>query len=134
VLDDLGDVLQHDPSGSKVTENPGDRGPEPAVIINTAPFAGGAERLAGESGSDEIHFITPRCAIEGREIVPYRSAIQPLFFHPRHESGRCVGVPLNVTHGSGNVGEGEGEPAVSGAELEHAETPVVFSAGGRFGT
>jgi hypothetical protein len=44
-------------------------------------------------------------------------------FHPGHESGRCVGVPLNVSHGSGiDAGESEGEfkPSVAGAEVQGA--------------
>jgi hypothetical protein len=45
--------------------------------------------------------------------------IQPLFFHTGDENGRCVAVPLNVSHGSYvEISESEGEAAVSGAELD----------------
>jgi hypothetical protein len=30
--------------------------------------------------------------------APNRSWLQGLVFHPRHENGRSVGVPLDVTH------------------------------------
>lgn len=53
--------------------------------------------MAREARSDAIHDATPRLAIEGREIVPDRRAIQGRVVHPRHESSRCVGFPLDVT-------------------------------------
>jgi hypothetical protein len=77
--------------------------------------------LAGEAGSDEIHAATPRAAVEGGEVVPDRSLIQGLVFHPGHEDGRCVGIPFNVSHGAaGDSGESEGEfeSAVAAAQVE----------------
>ena len=66
-----------------------------------------------------MNFSTPRFAVEGLEIVGDRSAIQRLAFHPRHDNGRSESVPLNETHGSVSVSEGEGEsklkPSDSGA-------------------
>lgn len=116
-----GDVLQHDVSGSHVSGDPGDVRPEPSLIIDTSTGAGGAERLAREPGSDEIHAATPRCTVEGDKVRPDRRLIQVRRFHPGHESGRSVGVPLNVSHGSGvDSGEPEGklEPSISGAEMQ----------------
>ena len=116
-----GDVLQEDESRSHVSDDPGDVGPEPSLIIDTSTVACCRERLAGKAGSDEIHSSAPRCAVEGLEIVPDRSEIQGLVFHPRHESGRCVGVPLNVSHGSGVdscESQDELEASVPGAEME----------------
>jgi hypothetical protein len=86
-------------------------------------LTGDGERLARESRSDEIHASTPRCAVEGVEIVPDRSRIQPLFLHPCHENGRCVAVPFNTSHGSyAGVSEDELEsqlkPSVPVAETE----------------
>jgi len=94
-----GDVLQEDEGRSHVTDDPCDVRPDPPVIVNTLLFPCCGERLAGETGSDEIHASTPRCAVKGAEIVPYRSLIQPLFFHTGDENGRCVAVPLDVSHG-----------------------------------
>jgi hypothetical protein len=49
---------------------------------------------------DEIHSSMPRAAVEGLEIVPDRSTIQGLVFHPRHEACRGVSVPLDIAHGA----------------------------------
>jgi hypothetical protein len=116
----LGDVLQEDEARSHVSDDPGDVGPEPSLVIDTSTLPRLREGLAGEAGSDEIHASTPRRTVEGGEVGPDRSAIQDLVCHPRHESGRCVGVPLNVSHGSGgDAGEPESElePSVAGAEV-----------------
>jgi len=121
VFDELGDVLQEDESGSHVTDDPGDPRPEPTVIDNATLESRGRERLAGEAGSDEIHSSNPRRSVEGVEVRPDRRPIQGRVFHPRHESGRCVGIPLNMSHGSGwDSGESQGElsSVVSRAEVE----------------
>lgn len=116
-----GDVLQEHESRSHVTDEPSDGRPEPTLVVNSTLRAGCGERLAGEPGSDEIHSSTPRRTVERGEVRPDRRLIQVRLFHPCHESGRCVGVPLNVSHGSGgDAGESEGEfePSVAGAEVQ----------------
>lgn len=116
-----GDVLQENESRSHVTDEPSDGRPEPPVIVSSTLLSCRRERLTGEPGSDEIHASTPRCTVERGEVRPDRSAIQGRVVHPRHESGRCVGVPLNVSHGSGrDSGESEGEleSSVTGAEMQ----------------
>lgn len=123
----LGDVLQEHVAGSHVSHDPGNVWPDPSLIIDTSTGTRRRERLAGETGSDEIHSSTPRCAVEGREVVPYRRRVQGRLVHPGHEDGRCVAVPLNVSHSAGwDSGESgdEFESAVAGAEVE----------GGKFGT
>jgi hypothetical protein len=62
--------------------------------------------LTGESGSEDIHFAAPWATVEGGNVRADKSLIQGLVFHPRHESGRCIGVPLDVQNGSA-VGHGE---------------------------
>lgn len=116
----LGDVLQQDESRSHVTDDPCDVRPEPPVIVSSTLPACDRERLAGEAGSDEIHSATPRATVEGDEVIPDRSLIQPRLAHPFHEDGRCVGIPLNVSHGSYPCqgSEGELESSVAGAEME----------------
>jgi hypothetical protein len=119
VLNKSGDVLQEHASRSHVTDDPSNGRPEPPVIVNSTALTCSGERLARESRSDEIHASTPRCAIEGCEIVPDRSAIQSLFFHPGHENGRRVGVPLNTSHGSYSVlAQGKLEASVAVTETE----------------
>lgn len=123
-----GHVLQDDVSGSHVSDDSSDIGPYPPFVVESAPLAGGAERLAGETGSDDIHSSTPRSAVEGAQIVPDRRLIQGRLFHPCHESGRRVGVPLNVTHSSG------GDSGESRDELEQSDAGAEVEGGGRFGT
>lgn len=123
VSNKLGDVLQEQEPRSHVTNALPDGRPEPPVIVNTEPLTRTRERLAGEAGSDEIHAATERSTIERGEVRPDRRSIQVRLFHPCHESGRCVGIPFNVSHGSGgDSGESEGElhAGVSGAEVDGA--------------
>jgi hypothetical protein len=113
-----GDVLEKDKPRSNCADNLRDIGPEPPLIVGPSPSAGGAGGLAWETGSDEIHSSAPRCAVEGDEIVPDRSPIQGLIVHPRHESGRCVAFPLNVSHGANVDDPSETEIERSGSRAE----------------
>lgn len=101
------DVLQKDSCRGHLSDDPGDGRPEPAFVGLASAAASGGCGLAGEAGRDEIHAAAPWAAVEGFEIVPYRSAIQGRVRHPRHESGRRIAVPLDVTHTSVFVVEGE---------------------------
>jgi len=115
-------VLQEDALGFHLANDPGDVEPQAGAGALPKPLAlpGDRDVLAGESRSDEIHSSTPRCAIEGCEIVPDRRAIQGLVFHPRHENGRAEGVPLDVGHNtiSDSSGDSEVEPADAAAEAK----------------
>ena len=88
-------------------------------IIDPFAFPRNGKWLAGVPASEDIHCSTPRAAIEGSNIVPQRCFIQGLVFHPRHEGGRSICFPLDVTN-SAIPGTGDGEPEVdpsgSGAE------------------
>ncbi len=97
-------------------DDPLDVGPEPARVGLAELLSGFTERLAWEARSDEIHRATPRLAVERRKVVPDRSLIQGLVFHPRHESGRGIGFPLDVTHSSHSVAEGESESEFDAAD------------------
>jgi hypothetical protein len=117
----VGDVLHEHKSGSQVSDDPFGHRPQVPSIVKPLLLSGTGERLAWEAGSEEIHASSPRCRVEGGQVRPDRSRIQGLVFHPRHEDGRCVGVPLNVTHGSAfHTGESESElePSVAGAEVQ----------------
>ena len=116
------DVLQEHVSRSHVSDDPGNVRPEPSLVIDTSTLPRRTERLTVETGSDEIHSASPRATVERGDVIPDRRLIQVRFFHPRHESGRCVGVPLNTHHGS-YVDAGE-----SHSELEPSVT--VEEAGG----
>jgi len=78
---------------------------------------------AWESTHDEIHCSTEASAREGAYVIPDRSRIQDLVFQPRHESGRGIGFPLDVTNSTGSwhgEPDGEVEPAAS---AEGGENP-----------
>jgi hypothetical protein len=110
VLEERRDVLEEDDGGFDFPDDADEVRPESALVVVPSLIPGHGVGLTGEPRSDEIHDATPRSAIEGREIVPDRRAIQGLVFHPRHENGRGESVPLAKAHGSiAHVGELEPE-------------------------
>jgi hypothetical protein len=107
----VGDVFEENKSRFALSDDSGDVGPEVTWVISSGATASDGEGLARISRRDNIHDSTPRVAVEGCEIVPHRSAIQGLVLHPRHESGRAEGFPLNVTNSPVSV-EGDMEAKV----------------------
>jgi hypothetical protein len=133
----MGDILEKDEGRFDFADDAGDMRLEVPRVVGTPALARDAERLARITRSDDVHRAAPRAAVEGSNLVPDRCAIQGRVFHPRHEDGRGVGVPLDVTH-SAISGEREVQPEVeaagAGAEREAEEARVVGSgrqAGGR---
>jgi hypothetical protein len=98
-----GDVFEENKSRFTFPDDPGDMGPEVTRIFNSGATASDGEWLARVSRRDDIHDSTPRMAVEGCDIVPHRRRIQGLVFHPRHESGRAIGLPLDVANSSISV-------------------------------
>ena len=115
------DVLHEEVARSNLANDPPDFIPEPSLVGDPPPLAGEGVGLAGESSSDEIHRATPRATVKRGEIVPDRRRIQGRVFHPRHESGRTIGLPLDNAHkemvGSRHL-DSEVEPADAGAKGE----------------
>jgi hypothetical protein len=109
-----GDVLKENKSRFTLSDDPCDMGPEVTRIFNSGATTSDGKRLARVSRRDDIHDSTPRMAVEGCEIVPHRRSIQGLVFHPRHESGRAEGFPLNVTNSTVSI-EGDVEAKVESA-------------------
>lgn len=95
-----GDVLEEYKFGFHFSDNPGNVRPHVTLVVRPFAAPGEAEGLAGVPRNDKIHDSTPRAAVEGRQIVPQRRAIQGLVFHTRDENGRRVAFPFNVSHGS----------------------------------
>nr|WP_323033669.1 hypothetical protein [Paracoccus sp. (in: a-proteobacteria)] len=62
--DVTGDVLEKDPFGTAFRDNPGDVGPEVAGIVGPSALSGGAERLAGVSGKDDVEGTVKGAGIE----------------------------------------------------------------------
>ena len=133
----MGDVLDEHEGRLGLADDAGDMRPEVPRVVGTPALVRNAERLARITRSDDVHRAAPRAAVEGSNVVPDRRAIQGRVFHPRHEDGRGVGVPLDMTH-SAISGEREVqtkvEPAGAGAEREAEQARVASSgrqAGGR---
>jgi hypothetical protein len=95
-----GDIFKEAPSGGDFADDPGDLGPEVAGVIFPEAVPGQAEGLAGITGRDEMNAAAPSSAVEGSQIVPYRSRSQGRVCHPRHERGRGETVSLDITHSS----------------------------------
>jgi len=133
----MGDVLEEHEGRLDLADDPGDMRPEVARVVRASALARDGERLARIARSDDVHRAAPRAAVEGGNVVPDRCRIQGRVFHPRHEDGRGVGVPLDMTDsaisGACEV-QSEVEPAGAGAEREAEEARVAGSgrqAGGR---
>jgi hypothetical protein len=133
----MGDVLKQDEGRFAFPDDAGDMRPEVAWVFVAPPSAGDRERRARISRCDNVHRTTPRAAIEGGNVVPDRCRRQGRVVHPRHEDGRSVGVPLDITH-SPVSGQGDMEPEVetsgTGAQGEAEQAAVSRSgrqAGGR---
>ena len=63
-------VFEKDPFGGTFPDDAGDFWPEMAGIVGTATFSGGAERLAGISGEDEVKGSPEGAGIETAQIIP----------------------------------------------------------------
>lgn len=126
-----GDVFEKAPFWPDLLHDPGDFGPKVAGVIHPKPVSGKAEGLAGIAGSDDMNAAAPRSAVEGSQIVPYKSRSQGRVSHPRHESGRGETVSLDMTHsaisGLCEV-QAEIEASDTGAKADAAK--VVKSFGG----
>ena len=124
----MGDIFEEDDRGLAFADDAGDVGPEMARISFAETPPGNRERLARVARSEDIHEAAPWLAVEGGNVVPDRCRIQGLVCHPRHESCRCEGFPLDVTHSpvsrTGDV-EPEVEPAGTGAQGEAVQACVI---------
>ncbi len=70
--DVTGDVFEEHPFWAAFADDAGDIGPEVAGIVGATALSGGAERLAGISGEDDVEGPTKRPGIEATEIIPDR--------------------------------------------------------------
>lgn len=112
------DVLKENERRFALRDDACDVRPEVAFVFDAKLFAGDGEGLAGIARSDEIHCTAPAFAVEGCEIVPDRSRIQPRLFHPGHEHGRGKGFPLDEANSATPSGQPEVDAADSGAERD----------------
>lgn len=64
------DVFEEDPLGGTLPDDPGDLRPKVARIVGAAPFASGAEGLAGISSEDGVESAAKWPGIETSQVVP----------------------------------------------------------------
>ena len=67
-----GNVFEINPFGAAFPNETGDVGPEVPGIVGSGTLSGGAERLAGISGEDDVEGTAVGPGIETAEIVPDR--------------------------------------------------------------
>lgn len=124
----MGDIFEKDDGRIAFADDAGNMGPEMAWIGLAKSATRDRKWLARVARSEDIHDAAPWSAVEGGKVVPDRCRIQGLVLHPRHESGRCEGFPLDVTHsaisGTGDV-EAEVEPADTCAQREALQACVI---------
>lgn len=124
----IGDIFEEDDRGIAFPDDAGNVRPEMARISFAETPSGNRERLTRVARSEDIHEAAPWSAVEGGNVVPDRCRIQGFVFHPRHESGRCVGFPLDVTQsavsGTGDV-EPEVEPACASAQGKSVQACII---------
>lgn len=105
--------------------------PEVSWVFVAKFSSGDAEGLAWIAAMHDIHDAAPRLAVEGANVVPDRRLIQGFVFHPRHESGCGVGVPLDITNSSiGRDGDVQSKIEASGSGAQ-GKSEQGLSAGGR---
>ena len=88
-------VFEENPFRAAFADDTGDFGPEVAGIIGTAALSGGAERLAGISGEDDVEGPAEDTCIEAAEIVPDRGWGEVSRALGRDEDGPRPFLPLD---------------------------------------
>ena len=131
----MGDVLEEDEGRRDLADDARDMRPEVARVRSAEPPPCDRKWLARIARAEDVHRAAPRAAVEGSNVIPDRRRVQGRVFHPRHEHGRGVGFPLDVTH-SAISGTGEDKPKVesadagAGGEPEQAVSPANRSVSG----
>ncbi len=68
-----GDVFEEDPFGAAFADDPGNVGPEVAVIVGATALSGRAEGLARVSGEDGIERPSEGACVEAAQVGPDRA-------------------------------------------------------------
>lgn len=127
------DIFEEDGLRRDLVDDARDVGPQVSRVVVPSTPPGEGERLTGIAGSEDMNAAAPRSAVEGLEIVPYRCWSQGRVRHPRHESGRCMGFPLDVTNSAiGGFGDmdAEVEAGIAGAQGKAAQIAAAAIVGG----
>ena len=122
--DVTGDVFEEDPFGGAFPDDAGDLGPQVAGIVGTTALSGGAERLAGVTGEDDVEGTAEGAGIECSQIVPDRGWGEVSGALGRDEDGAGPILPLD--EGAGvevKFGEHDAQIQASAACAEGQSVP-----------
>ena len=119
-----GDVFKEDPLGAAFDDDAGDLGPEVPRIVCPAALSGGAERLAGISGEDDVESPAERPGIEAAEIIPDWRGCEVACALGGDEDGTRPILPLDKGAGvKPGFGEHEAQIKASAACAERQSVP-----------
>jgi hypothetical protein len=123
-------VFSEKTSSPAVGKDPEHLVDEPPIVGVALSASGDAVRLARVARSDEVHAAMKRVRVEGSKVGPDRRAIQGRVFHPRHETGRGVGFPLDVTDSaSAGLCDSHAKIQASGAGAQRQREQFIGSEG-----
>ena len=129
-LDDSGDIFQSNNCWPNLGDDSSGCGPESSRVFFRFAFAGNAVGLTRNSGSDERNSPTPRLAVEGEQIRPNRTRVQPPFLHARRQDGTGKSFPFDHTDCASawkRQSDSEVESSHSGTEREYLGTKSHIS-------
>ena len=122
--DVTGDVFEKDPLGAAFDDDAGDLGPEVPRIVCPAALSGGAERLAGISGEDDVEGPTEGSGIEAAQVIPDRGRGEVACTLGGDEDGTRPILPLDKCAGvETGLSEHEAQIQASAARAEGQSVP-----------
>lgn len=92
-----GDILEKAQIRFDFPNDSADVGPQMPWIVSSSTSPSARERLAGISAHDDMYSSIPGASVEGLEIRPDRSLIQPTRVHSPEKVRNRKGFPLDVT-------------------------------------
>lgn len=125
--EESGDVLKEYDGGRTIVDRTTYLGPEPSFVSRSQTLTGHARALAREARNEEIHESTEASTVEGGEVRPDRSRIQPPFFHARCQNGGGCDFALHVADrasASNRPSESHVESSVAGAQGDDVDVEV----------
>lgn len=121
-------VFEEDPSGLDLPDDPGDVGPEVALVGGAGLFPGRAERLAGIAGEDRVEGAAEGATVEGLDIVPDRGVGEIPGAHGADEHVLRGALSLDETGGlESGLGEHEAQIEAAATCAERETSPGTYT-------
>lgn len=122
--DVTGDVFEKDPFGAAFADDAGDVGPEMTRVVGPAPFASGAEGLAGISCEDGIESAAEGPGVEAAQVGPDRGRGEVACALGRDEDAARPVLPFDESAGViAGFGQHEAQIKASAACAEGQSVP-----------